>query len=693
MSRVRYEYGCWMLAVDLDPDLPHPNRADIALDWQYRWLKQWDDPNYKGPRNYAWDSSTGWTGQHLLNYRRDHFQTVDNPLTFDARTGRLCQLKALHDWSFAKVHAGLVRAKGGLICANTSPMATLLYGQFMDVLVREEPAGNIRPDAALVLRMLAYHKPVAYYQPPEDASPVRLAMFYGFAPGIDATREQMRRVARQYMPIIETIDRAGWEPVTHARGDGLMVERYGRKAGELYFTVRIDGKAAQQKQAILKIDAKALGIDPAEVMIEEIAERRDVQRDTDADSLVLRLAIDPDQTLVLAVREAATSRFQKGSIPSLIDKLEDTAEGGIGYMATMTGGGFLPLGTGSAEALLLGQVPAVPSTTMCELVKQGAAAVPYLITHLDDKRATKITIKHHGLMGGLFFNDEYDFNNRTTKEPPVGVNQDLGNNGNGPKEHTVTVGDLCFVALGQIVNRQFNAVRYQPTMCIMINSPTYSPVLREAIRKEWSNLTPERHKASLVQDFLYPDFEQRRIEASSRLGYYYPDVLEPLVLKQLAEPRYNVFKVQALVRERLYRTQDARDRKRLFDDFVAQRGDVARAGILVYLFDDLKIQEADERGSLSPPLKEKYAARACLVQLYGCPVDVRSQDRPHLLPVENCAQARFIEAILHFPTPKITEAVRAIMHSTEEEYLAEACAKYLAHQGKEESGDSRKEGR
>jgi hypothetical protein len=303
MSRVRYEYGCWMLAVNLDPELPHPNRADLATDWQYRWLKQWDDPKYKGPRNYAWDSSTGWTGQHLLNYRREHFKTVDNPLTFDGRTGRLCQLKALHDWEFAKYHAEMIRNKGGLTCANTSPMAALLYGQYMDVLVREEPVSNIHDDAGIVLRMLAYRKPVAYYQPPENAKDVRLGMFYGFAPGFDATKEEMRAPAKQYMPIIETIDRAGWEPVTRARGEGLAIERYGRKAGEMYFTVRRDGKPAGQKDAKVVIDAKALGFDPAAASIEEIAEKREVQRQAEKDSLGLQFPIAVDETLVLSVKK------------------------------------------------------------------------------------------------------------------------------------------------------------------------------------------------------------------------------------------------------------------------------------------------------------------------------------------------------------------------------------------------------
>ena len=215
---------------------------------------------------------------------------------------------------------------------------------------------------------------------------------------------------------------------------------------------------------------------------------------------------------------------QKGDIATLINQLQNIGEGDTGYSSTMTGSGFLPLGVSQASVLVLGQGPTTNATPMRQLVEQGIAAIPGLIAHLNDKRPTRRTITHNLGLGGMFFEDEYDYNHRTTAKQPVGVNRGLGHSFQESRHsHTVTVGDLCFVALGQIVNRQFNAVRYQPTACIMINSPTDSDALRAAIVKEWGNLTPEQHKASLVQDFLHPDFENRRIGATLRLGYYYPE--------------------------------------------------------------------------------------------------------------------------------------------------------------------------
>ena len=44
---------------------------------------------------------------------------------------------------------------------------------------------------------------------------------------------------------------------------------------------------------------------------------------------------------------------------------------------------------------------------------------------------------------------------------------------------------MCFVAVGQIVGRGYAAVRYQPTACIVINSPTHDAKLRSDVRAAW----------------------------------------------------------------------------------------------------------------------------------------------------------------------------------------------------------------
>jgi hypothetical protein len=164
-------------------------------------------------------------------------------------------------------------------------------------------------------------------------------------------------------------------------------------------------------------------------------------------------------------------------VEGLIEALQSVSEGDVGYPPSMSGHSFLPIGKSEMGTMLFGQPAPASSDAMRELVKRGAAAVPHLIAHLDDAWPTKIAIGHDGGFGGMFFPNEYDFNARTIEKVPEGVNRDWPDDGDDPDNHTVTVGDLCFVALGQIVNREFSAVRYQPTACIMINSPTASSTL------------------------------------------------------------------------------------------------------------------------------------------------------------------------------------------------------------------------
>ena len=52
--------------------------------------------------------------------------------------------------------------------------------------------------------------------------------------------------------------------------------------------------------------------------------------------------------------------------------------------------------------------------------------MPELIARLDDERPTKITIEHGSGFGGMLFDDEYDYNRQTTKQPPIDVNREFG---------------------------------------------------------------------------------------------------------------------------------------------------------------------------------------------------------------------------------------------------------------------------
>jgi hypothetical protein len=86
------------------------------------------------------------------------------------------------------------------------------------------------------------------------------------------------------------------------------------------------------------------------------------------------------------------------------------------------------------------------------------------------------------------FSDEYDprvphwFDQEEPKNWPKPVEKSFDG------RYTVKVGDVCYVLIGQIVNRQLVAVRYQPTAGLIVNSPIEVPPLAEKVKNDWGAL-------------------------------------------------------------------------------------------------------------------------------------------------------------------------------------------------------------
>ena len=252
----------------------------------------------------------------------------------------------------------------------------------------------------------------------------------------------------------------------------------------------------------------------------------------------------PPAAAPVAGTPAEKSAPEDPDTEKLLTQLVETSEPGFGYSVFFSGSEFLAYeNTGKMGTLVLGAAHASRSDSLRDIVKKGVAAVPTLLKHINDDRPTKM--KPVSGMMWMDFPDEYDFNRRIRKTAPVGVNQDhFKSDKDHPSEHTVTVGDLCFVALGQIVNREFNAVRYQPTGGLIVSSPTYSESLRKTILADWRTLSAESHKRLLIDDFLKPDHEARRTGAYLRLAFYYPEAVEELVVNELSKPTYDVFVIE-----------------------------------------------------------------------------------------------------------------------------------------------------
>lgn len=404
------------------------------------------------------------------------------------------------------------------------------------------------------------------------------------------------------------------------------------------------------------------------------------------------------------------------TLAELIDKLADVKDADVGYSESASGSVFLPLDRDSElDVLNFSPKPLVSSPAMREIVKRGAAAVPDLLNHLDDRRPTKLEAVRG--QSGLEFSNRCDTNPRVTvpalpdAADDEAVDADMPLTPSGKDEtYTLTVGDLCFVALGQIVNRNFDAVRYVPPGVALVTSPTRSPALRAEVRRQWGGLTPASHRAALAADCQTPDAEDRLIGACKRLAYYHPDALEPLALQLLKQPEYDEGEVRRFI-QKLYQSTDrkewrhklasyrslggpgpdvndlaplldAKGRRGLLDAFVARHGPAVREGIHLELFEDLAKRESEDGPGVSPEKSLAARPRRVLADLYGWPDDVTSRDRPQIAFRRTSEKARYVSRGLVFDdSPRVDRAFAAYLAGKPNADMAIACIERLVGRG------------
>lgn len=212
-----------------------------------------------------------------LNYRRDHFRTADAPLVFD-RAGRPCQMMMFNTWEFARDLATQLHAQGRLTFANGALWNFSFPAPLLDVLGTEVNwlrQGEYNPDNDAVMnfrRALCRQKPYCLllntdYQKFTPALVERYfqrCVFYGIWPGFfdeDAASkdpywtsakrwyERDRPLFKKYIPILQRLTAAGWQPITGATGDNpkIWLERFGEPAaGRIYLTAFNDTGQVQE---------------------------------------------------------------------------------------------------------------------------------------------------------------------------------------------------------------------------------------------------------------------------------------------------------------------------------------------------------------------------------------------------------------------------------------------------------------
>ncbi len=217
------------------------------------------------------DSLEGWND--TLNFREDHLRESSVPPTFDRTTRRPCLLTAFSVYAYTAHVAGHVHRRGRLLMANSVPHRFGFLCHFLDVAGTEtnwKRGGTFSfdsPQRMAYRRTLMGSKPYLFLQntdwnawtKADSEQYMRWCLFWGMYPGFfspDASSrhyfsspqryDRDRELFKRYVPLIQRISRAGWEPVTLARADSpaVLVERWGSPGTDAcYLTVFNNGTA------------------------------------------------------------------------------------------------------------------------------------------------------------------------------------------------------------------------------------------------------------------------------------------------------------------------------------------------------------------------------------------------------------------------------------------------------------------
>jgi hypothetical protein len=176
-----------------------------------------------------------------------------------------------------------------------------------------------------------------------------------------------------------------------------------------------------------------------------------------------------------------------------------------------------------------------------ELVKLGIRALPDLIEHLSDKRETKLKVGNVEGSGDFvfmfqLFGSEYSPKSSSSEaeEFEVYLNT-IKMKRSFSGSYTVKVGDICYAAVGQIVNRALLPVRYQPSAGLVVNSPIETLELKQKVEADWGKATAEDLRQSLASDFTMTNPRYSGLAALKRLRYYFPTEYQRLKQGSLKE--------------------------------------------------------------------------------------------------------------------------------------------------------------
>ncbi len=313
-----------MFLLNPDPDLPstadEPSKATLNF------------PPDHAQRAYAQQPPTGLDGEYLdslemggemLNFREEHFATVDVPLVFDTGSLRPAILQIFSTWEYTRHLAGEMRKRGRWLFANSVGWRFPFLMAQIDVSGTETnwwQNGAWRPVSPAqmdVWRSMNYQKPYLLLMNTDYESfgghverYFQRCLFWGIYPSMFSHNaadnpywhnpnwyNRDRALFKKYIPLIRRVAEAGWQPITHATAQGCWVERYGKNLFTLF------NPESAEREVRLRIACRPLGFRASDVrQVTELAHGQKVGWTVDGENLQVTLALAPEQTAVLTLQ-------------------------------------------------------------------------------------------------------------------------------------------------------------------------------------------------------------------------------------------------------------------------------------------------------------------------------------------------------------------------------------------------------
>jgi hypothetical protein len=241
---------------NLDPDIPNGKGWFCREVYLETGLQEMQDngAHYDG---IALDSFGGYGQYSRANFRREHFQYADTPLTFSALDHKPVIAMFTSSIEWVRDLAQRMHDRKLVLMANcswgttTTPAWLTFAAPYLDIFGAEAPLFGdpdfIRAIARTKLCTDLPYKPVPDWQ-------LQRNQLHGIFPGHGNKPETMAQFAQRFRDLAQ----AGWEPLTYATATpgSVRVERYGS-------VLVLHNPTDAAVEAKLQVDTAALKLKPA----------------------------------------------------------------------------------------------------------------------------------------------------------------------------------------------------------------------------------------------------------------------------------------------------------------------------------------------------------------------------------------------------------------------------------------------